>query len=64
MAQWTEVHELIDRLADEDREIIGLLFYQGLSQAEASEVLNVSVRTVQRRWHDALCKLHRILNGS
>ena len=64
LAQWTEVHELIDGLAEEDREIIGLLFYQGLSQAETSEVLNVSLRTVQRRWHDALCKLHRRLNGS
>jgi RNA polymerase sigma-70 factor (ECF subfamily) len=63
LAQWTELHELIERLADEDREIIGLLFYQGLSQAEASEVLNVSLRTIQRRWHDALCKLHRMLNG-
>jgi RNA polymerase sigma factor (sigma-70 family) len=58
------VHALIDGLAEEDREIMGLLFYQGLSQAEASEVLNVSLRTVQRRWHDALCKLHRRLNGS
>jgi RNA polymerase sigma-70 factor (ECF subfamily) len=64
LAQWTEVHALIDGLAEEDREIMGLLFYQGLSQAEASEVLNVSLRTVQRRWHDALCKLHRRLNGS
>jgi RNA polymerase sigma-70 factor (ECF subfamily) len=64
LAQWTEVHRLIDQLPEEDREIIGLLFYQGLSQAEASEVLDVSLRTVQRRWHDALCKLHRVLNGS
>lgn len=64
LAQWTEVHALIDRLATEDREIIGLLFYQGLAQAEAAEVLGVSLRTVQRRWHDALCRLHRVLNGS
>jgi RNA polymerase sigma-70 factor (ECF subfamily) len=64
LAQWTELHELIDRLAGDDREVIGLLFYQGLSQAEAAEVLNVSLRTVQRRWHDALCRLHRALNGS
>jgi RNA polymerase sigma-70 factor (ECF subfamily) len=64
LAQWTELHELIETLADEDREVIGLLFYQGLSQAEASEVLNVSLRTVQRRWHDALCHLHRVWNGS
>jgi RNA polymerase sigma factor (sigma-70 family) len=64
LAQWTEMHELIDTLAAEDREVIGLLFYQGLSQAEAAEILNVSLRTVQRRWHDALCKLHRAWQGS
>jgi RNA polymerase sigma factor (sigma-70 family) len=63
LAQWTEMHELIEKLAPEDREVIGLLFYQGLSQAEAAEVLNVSLRTVQRRWHDALCNLHRVWNG-
>ena len=63
-AQWTELHELIDGLASEEREVIGLLFYQGLSQAEAAEVLNVSVRTVQRRWHDALYKLHGAWNGA
>src|SRR5262249_27555037 len=60
LAQWTEMHELIEKLADEDREVIGLLFYQGLSQAEAADVLGVSLRTVQRRWHDALCSLHRV----
>jgi RNA polymerase sigma-70 factor (ECF subfamily) len=60
LAQWTELHELIGTLAAEDREVIGLLFYQGLSQAEAAAVLNVSLRTVQRRWHDALCNLHRV----
>jgi RNA polymerase sigma-70 factor (ECF subfamily) len=57
-ARWLELHELIDRLPAEEREVIGLLFYQGLSQAEAAEVLNVGLRTVQRRWHDALCRLH------
>jgi RNA polymerase sigma-70 factor (ECF subfamily) len=64
LAQWTELHELIETLAAEDREVIGLLFYQGLSQAEAAEVLNVSLRTVQRRWHDALCHLHRAWSGT
>jgi DNA-directed RNA polymerase specialized sigma24 family protein len=37
---------------------MGLLFYQGLSQAEAAALLGVSVRTIQRRWHEALQKLH------
>jgi RNA polymerase sigma-70 factor (ECF subfamily) len=58
LAQWTELHQQIDALPDEEREVVGLLFYQGLSQAEAAEMLNVCVRTVQRRWHAALCTLH------
>jgi RNA polymerase sigma factor (sigma-70 family) len=63
LAQWTELHELIDGLPAEEREVFGLLFYQGLSQADAAEVLNVSLRTLQRRWHDALCRLHRAWTG-
>ena len=63
LAQWTELHEKIGALPDEEREVVGLLFYQGLSQAEAAELLQISVRTVQRRWHDALCKLHRVWHG-
>jgi RNA polymerase sigma-70 factor (ECF subfamily) len=59
LAEWRELHELMERLPDAEREVVGLVFYQGLSQAEAAEVLNVSLRTVQRRWHDALCRLHR-----
>jgi len=62
LAQWTELHTQIDNLPEEEREVVGLLYYQGMSQAEAAEVLNLSVRTVQRRWHAALCKLHRVWN--
>lgn len=62
LAQWTELHEQIDALPDEEREVVGLLFYQGVTQAEAAEVLNMPLRTVQRRWHDALLKLHRVWN--
>lgn len=61
LEQWTALHAQIDRLPEEEREVVGLLFYQGLSQAEAAQVLDVSLRTVQRRWHAALCKLHRVL---
>jgi len=62
LAQWSELHQEIEALPEEEREIVGLLFYQGLSQAEAAEILNVSLRTVQRRWHAALCRLHRVWN--
>jgi DNA-directed RNA polymerase specialized sigma24 family protein len=60
LAQWGELHEQIAALPDEEREVVGLLFYQGLSQPEAAALLATSVRTVQRRWHTALCKLHRV----
>jgi RNA polymerase sigma factor (sigma-70 family) len=60
LAQWTELHRQIDALPAEEREVVGLLFYQGLSQAEAATVLDMPLRTLQRRWHDALVKLHRV----
>ena len=62
LAQWSELHQHIGGLPEEEREVVGLLFYQGLSQAEVAEVLNVSVRTVQRRWHAALCRLHSAMS--
>jgi RNA polymerase sigma-70 factor (ECF subfamily) len=62
LVQWREFHEQIDTLPADEREVVSLLFYQGLGQSEAAELLSVSVRTVQRRWHAALEKLHRIWN--
>jgi RNA polymerase sigma-70 factor (ECF subfamily) len=59
LARWTELHEQIGALPDEEREVVELVFYQGLSQPEAAELLGTSLRTLQRRWHSALCKLHR-----
>jgi RNA polymerase sigma factor (sigma-70 family) len=62
LAEWCELHGHIDGLPDNERAVIDLIFYQGLTQQEAAELLEVSVRTVQRRWHAALLKLHAILN--
>jgi RNA polymerase sigma-70 factor (ECF subfamily) len=50
-------------LPDETRKIVDLLFYQGLSQAEAAAVLETSERTVQRRWQSARLALHEALGG-
>jgi RNA polymerase sigma-70 factor (ECF subfamily) len=63
LADWGEFHEQVAGLPDEEREVFGLLFYQGLTQEEAAEVLGVAVRTVQRRWQAALLALHRVRNG-
>jgi RNA polymerase sigma-70 factor (ECF subfamily) len=61
MADWQEFHERIASLADVDREIFGLLYYQGLSQAEAAEVLGLSVGAVQQRWQRARLRLHDVI---
>ena len=63
LAAWTEFHERIAALPDEEREAFDLLWYQGLSQAEAAELLGVSERTVKRRWQTARFQLHEALQG-
>jgi RNA polymerase sigma-70 factor (ECF subfamily) len=63
LAAWGEFHQQIEALPDEEREVFDLLWYQGLSQAEAAEVLHVSERTVKRRWQTARLKLHEALHG-
>ena len=50
LAFWTEFHSRVERMPDEEREVFDLLWYQELSQAEAATLLNVSERTVKRRW--------------
>jgi RNA polymerase sigma-70 factor (ECF subfamily) len=63
LAEWAELHRHIGNLPDDERELFGLLFYQGLTQAEAAGLLGVTVRTVQRRWQATLLRLHQILKG-
>jgi RNA polymerase sigma-70 factor (ECF subfamily) len=63
LAAWSEFHQQIEALPEEEREVFDLLWYQGLSQAEASELLHVSERTIKRRWQTARLKLHEALQG-
>ena len=45
--------DAIDNLPEEEREVFGLVRLQGLTWAEAAEVLDVSAKTVQRRLNRA-----------
>jgi RNA polymerase sigma-70 factor (ECF subfamily) len=63
LAAWSDFHEQVGRLPDEEREAFDLIWYQGLSQAEAAELLGVHERTVKRRWQSARLKLHEALGG-
>ena len=61
LVEWRELHERVDELPDPLREVVSLLYYHGLTQIEAAELIRVNVRTVQRRWQAALLELHRTL---
>jgi RNA polymerase sigma factor (sigma-70 family) len=45
--------DAIDNLPEDEREVFGLVRLQGLTNAEAAEVLDVSAKTVQRRLNRA-----------
>jgi RNA polymerase sigma-70 factor (ECF subfamily) len=64
LAEWGEFHEQIGRLPEEEREVFDLLWYQGLSHAQAAELLQLSTKTIQRRWQAACLRLHEALQGN
>jgi RNA polymerase sigma-70 factor (ECF subfamily) len=53
LAQWAEIHAYIDELPAAERELFDLIFYQGVPQQCAANLLGISCRTLKRRWHDA-----------
>lgn len=63
LMQWAEFHEHVEKLPDDERATFELLFYQGLSQEEAAAVLEVSERTIKRRWREAKLLLGEAMEG-
>jgi RNA polymerase sigma-70 factor (ECF subfamily) len=60
---WAAFHEQVERLPAEEKEVFDLIWYQELSQAEVARLLNVSERTIKRRWASARLMLHEALKG-
>jgi RNA polymerase sigma factor (sigma-70 family) len=59
--RWCRFHEEVTRLPVQEREVVGLIYYHGWTQAEVAELFQVHVRTVRRWWESALVTLHREL---
>ena len=64
LRRWTEFHEAAARLPDELRAVFDLLWYQGMSQADAADLLGVAVPTVKLRWMKARLRVQEALGGS
>jgi RNA polymerase sigma-70 factor (ECF subfamily) len=60
---WAAFHEQVERLPVEEREVVGLIFYHGWTQAQIAELFGVDERTVRRRWCSASLKLNDALGG-
>ncbi len=54
---WTEFHERIGNLPDNEREVVHLLYYGGVTQGEAANLLDISLATLKRRWQSARLRL-------
>lgn len=62
VSDWSEFHGQVELLPEEEKEVVNLLYYEGLGQAEAAELLGVSVRTVKRRWQSARVHLYEAMH--
>jgi RNA polymerase sigma-70 factor (ECF subfamily) len=58
---WTRFHQAVEVLPEDEREVINLLWYEGLPQEQAAAVLGVSLRTMKRRWQAARMRLAEAL---
>jgi RNA polymerase sigma factor (sigma-70 family) len=63
LAEWADFHRAVESLPDVEREVVDLLWYEGLTQEEAAPILGVSLRTVRRRWQSARLKINEALLG-
>ena len=64
LATWTDFHESVDKLDEEERETFELIWYQGLSQETVSRMLDTSQRTISRRWQKARRSVFELLGRS
>jgi RNA polymerase sigma-70 factor (ECF subfamily) len=63
LSLWTEFHSRIGEMPEEDRELIDLLYYQGLSQPAAVRLLGVPLTTLKRRWKQTRVRILNQLGG-
>lgn len=61
MFEWDEFHRVVELLKPEEKEVFDLMWYAGLTQHQVAKALDVSVKTIQRRWRSARLSLSAAL---
>ena len=62
--RWSQFHEAIGSLPDEQREIFHLVWYLGADQKTIATLLDCSERTVKSRWREAREAVRAALDGT
>jgi RNA polymerase sigma-70 factor (ECF subfamily) len=57
------VRRAVNQLRDSDRELIKMLFYQGMQYSEIAEKLNIPLGTAKSRLYDVKEKLRKIMEN-
>ena len=63
LAEWTEFHEQVEAMPEEEREVFNLVWYEQMTHEQGAEMLGVTTRTVRRRWQDARYRLQKARLG-
>lgn len=63
LEEWSRFHELAEGLPDEEKEAFSLVWYGGITQREAAEILGISERTMIRRMNRARLSLYEAMRG-
>jgi len=63
LSGWSEFHAEVEKLNDDEQEVVNLVYYDGLTQEEAARVLGISFRTLKRRWQTIKLKLYEALKS-
>lgn len=61
--RWSEFHSAVEQLSEEQQAVVELVWYEGMSQPEASMVLEISLATLKRRWQAARLQLSEQLKS-
>jgi RNA polymerase sigma-70 factor (ECF subfamily) len=57
-----QLRRVVDELPEQTRQVVTLVYFQGLKYREAAEVMGIPVGTVKSRLHAALEKLSEVLH--
>jgi RNA polymerase sigma-70 factor (ECF subfamily) len=64
LERWAALQQAVEKLPAEEREVFGLTFYHGWSQAQIAELLQISDRQVRRLWADTCARLGAAIKDS